>query len=114
VRDGQGRLVAEETAYTAAGQLKEMAFGNGVRSQFGYDNLLRMTSIRTTTSTNSRCKVWITCTTRTAMSLPLRTKSTRLVRTSNTTISPAYPGAGTLRDEHYQYDAAGISFAKGT
>ena len=54
MRDGQGRLVAEETAYTAAGQLKEMAFGNGVRSSFGYDELLRMTSIRTMTATNSQ------------------------------------------------------------
>jgi len=50
VTDGEGRVVAEGSKYNAAGQYGEIGFGNGVRSRFMYDNLLRMTSIRTVTA----------------------------------------------------------------
>jgi RHS repeat-associated protein len=47
--DGQGRVIAEGADYNAAGQLLELGFGNGDRSSFAYDELLRMTSIRALT-----------------------------------------------------------------
>ncbi len=50
VTDGQGRMVAQGANFNAAGQYGEIAFGNGVRSLFAYDILLRMTSIRTATA----------------------------------------------------------------
>lgn len=52
VTDGQGRVVTQSTDYNAAGQLGALEFGNGVRSSFTYDNLLRMMSIRTVTATD--------------------------------------------------------------
>ncbi len=52
VKDGQGQVIAEVTDYNAAGQLGKVGFGNGVRSGFGYDQLLRMTSIRTLSAAN--------------------------------------------------------------
>ncbi|UCC32103.1 MAG: RHS repeat-associated core domain-containing protein, partial [Phycisphaerales bacterium] len=52
VTDGQGRVVTESTEYNAAGQLGAIEFGNGVRSGFTYDDLLRMMSIRTLTATD--------------------------------------------------------------
>lgn len=52
-RDGSGRVIVEYDDYTAGGQLKSAVFGNGVRSQFGYDELLRMTDIQTGTPAGS-------------------------------------------------------------
>jgi RHS repeat-associated protein len=52
VTDSQGRAIAQNTEYNAAGQLNEMIFGNEVRSRFTYDELLRMTSIRTLTGSD--------------------------------------------------------------
>jgi RHS repeat-associated protein len=52
--DGQGRVLAGGFDYNPAGQLNGMEYGNGVRSSFDYDQLLRMTSIRTLTSAGER------------------------------------------------------------
>lgn len=50
VADGEGRTIANFANYNAAGQIGDMHFGNEVQSSFVYDELLRMTSIRTLTS----------------------------------------------------------------
>lgn len=48
VTDGKGRMISLGANFNASGQYGEIAFGNGVRSLFAYDDLQRMTSIRTT------------------------------------------------------------------
>jgi RHS repeat-associated protein len=52
--DGQGRALAADFDYNPAGQINGMSFGNSVRSSFEYDELLRMTSIQTLTSSGER------------------------------------------------------------
>lgn len=114
VRDGQGRLVAEETAYTAAGQLKEMAFGNGVRSQFGYDELLRMTSIRTMGVTNSPLQSLDYSYDPDGNILSI---DDRILQASQTfqydDLGRLIRAQGPYGDERYQYDAVGNLIRKG-
>ena len=47
ITDSRQRTIAEFTNHNAAGQLKDVRFGNGVSSTFDYDDLLRMISILT-------------------------------------------------------------------
>ncbi len=47
ITDGRQREIAQFTNQNAAGQLKDVRFGNGVSSTYDYDDLLRMISILT-------------------------------------------------------------------
>jgi RHS repeat-associated protein len=47
ISDGSGKAILSGATYSASGQLTGWTMGNGVASTFGYDDVLRMASIRT-------------------------------------------------------------------
>lgn len=47
VTDKGGQVIAQGMEYTASRQLSQIEYGNGIFSNYTYDELLRMTSIRT-------------------------------------------------------------------